>query len=59
MPVFGYEMYGLRPDITSYLKEILSASIGCYGPTPMPSSNAYASMPTNALFGKGEQGVFA
>ena len=33
--VFGNEMYDLRPDMTSYLKESLSVSIGCYGPTLM------------------------
>ena len=35
---------GLRPDMTSYLKESLSVSIGCYGPTLMHSlmhSNAF------------------
>ena len=28
-------MYGLRSDMTYYLKESLSVSIGCYGPTLM------------------------
>ena len=36
-------MYGLRPGMTSYLKESLSVSIGCYGQTlmqPMVLSSA-------------------
>ena len=32
-------MYGLMPDMTSYLKESLSVSIGCYGPTLMHRLN--------------------